>query len=155
MKSLPFCNTLILFPVATEKGKTNELKKERTMKTFTMKKTATFLLIVLIALMVGFGNTASAQQTKQPPNKPSKQTPKQTPNPQSLGAMSQQMSERQNAQNQAMQQWAERQKQAKEREKNLRGLQNSVSKIDSDIHKNRAKTSMDTNKQMQKLLLGN
>jgi TolA-binding protein len=147
MKSLPFCNTLILFPVATEKGKTNELKKERTMKTFTMKKTATFLLIVLIALMVGFGNTASAQQTKQPP--------KQTPNPQSLGAMSQQMSERQNAQNQAMQQWAERQKQAKEREKNLRGLQNSVSKIDSDIHKNRAKTSMGTNKQMQQLLLGN
>jgi septal ring factor EnvC (AmiA/AmiB activator) len=69
--------------------------------------------------------------------------------------MSQQMSERQNAQNQAMQQWAERQKQAKEREKNLRGLQNSVSKIDSDIHKNRAKTSMGTNKQMQQLLLGN
>jgi cytoskeletal protein RodZ len=112
-----------------------------------MKKWIMGLMVVFIALMIGFGNSGFAQQSKQPPKQPA--------NPQSLGAMSRQMSERENAQNQALNQWAERQKQSKERQKTLKGLQDSVSKIDSDIHKNRAKTSMDTNKQMQKLLLGN
>jgi len=71
-----------------------------------------------------------------------------------MSGLAQVASDQQNVQNQALNMWAERKKAEKEREKTLKGLQDAVAKLDSDIHKNRAKTSMDINKQMQGLLIG-
>lgn len=56
--------------------------------------------------------------------------------------------------NQLNQMWAERLKAQKDREKTLQSMQDSIAKIDSEIHKNRAKTAGNINKGMQQVLLG-
>ena len=56
--------------------------------------------------------------------------------------------------NQLNQMWTERQKSQKDREKTLKSMQDSLAKIDGEIHKNRAKTVIDLNKSMRQLLRG-
>ena len=56
--------------------------------------------------------------------------------------------------NQLNQMWTERQKSQKDREKTLKSMQDSLAKIDGEIHKNRAKTAIDLNKSMRQLLSG-
>jgi hypothetical protein len=45
-------------------------------------------------------------------------------------------------------------KHADDRKGTVRSLQDAVKKLDKDVHRNRAKTSMDINKGMQQLLIG-
>ena len=52
------------------------------------------------------------------------------------------------------QMWAERQKAQQDREKTLQSMQDSIAKIDSEIHKGRAKTATNISKGIQQLLLG-
>jgi len=52
------------------------------------------------------------------------------------------------------QMWAERQKAQKDRVKTLQSMQDSIAKIASEIHKHRAKTAIDINKGMRRLVAG-
>ena len=47
-----------------------------------------------------------------------------------------------------------RQRAARDRGKTLRDLQDAVSKIDSEVHKNRARTATDLSRGMSRILVG-
>jgi hypothetical protein len=64
-----------------------------------------------------------------------------------------QQSANQEAQQEALKIWAERQKAEKERQKQLKGLQDAVSKMNTDMEKNRLKTAMEVNKNIQRAVL--
>ena len=60
----------------------------------------------------------------------------------------------QEAQQEQLKIWAERQKAEKERQKQLKGLQDEVSKMNTEMEKNRLKTAIDINKNMQQAIMG-
>ncbi len=69
-----------------------------------------------------------------------------------FSSVPQQMTEQQKQQ--ALKIWAERQKAEKERGKQLKALQDAVSKMDAEREKHRKKTAIEVNKNMQKVPMG-
>lgn len=109
-------------------------------------------MMLIVVLVAAYGVPVMAQQTSS--GQPKEGTkgvtkPKKTEPPQSSA---QQQPDKQKVKAPTSQ--AEKQKAEKERAKTMKELDKAVKKTDSDIHKNRAKTSMTINRGQQTLLVG-
>jgi hypothetical protein len=94
------------------------------------------MLAFYLGLLLGFPGNASAQPGGGVMNQLGQQVgPMQAPTPE-------------------QQQYMIKMKQQKQREQQMKSLQDAVAKSESDVHKSRADTSIKANKGMQGLLIG-